>query len=348
MSELDRYDYDLPKHLVAQSPAACRSDARLLVVDRSRNTLEHQHIRDLPEILQRDDCLVINDTRVVPARLVGRRQETGGHWEGLFLSASPDGLWQLMCKTRGKLKPGDTITLLNAAGQEDIRLQLGMKQSDGSWIARPLAADDAFALLDRVGRVPLPPYIRKGEMVASDREHYQTVFAQVPGAVAAPTAGLHFTSTLLAALVERGVELCPLTLHVGPGTFRPIAAETLAAHPMHSEWGCIEQKTIDRIEACRARGGRVAAVGTTSVRVLETAAAEGRLKPFLGYTDLFIRPPYQFRAVDVLLTNFHLPRTTLLVLVRTFGGEELIRRAYDEAIREQYRFYSYGDAMLVL
>jgi len=173
-------------------------------------------------------------------------------------------------------------------------------------------------------------------------------YAQVPGAVAAPTAGLHFTATLLERLAEQGVELCPLTLHVGPGTFRPIKAESLAEHQMHTEWGCIRQETIDRITAVRQRGGRVVAVGTTSVRLLETAASDGELKPFSGDTDLFIRPPYRFRTVDALLTNFHLPRTTLLVLVRTFGGNALIRRAYDEAIREQYRFYSYGDAMLIL
>lgn len=348
MSELDRYDYDLPKNLIAQSPTVCRTDARLLVADRRRNSLEHKHIRDLPEILHQHDCLVINDTRVVPARLVGRRLDTGGHWEGLFLEANPNGLWRVMCKTRGRLKPGDTITLVNAGGQDDVRLQLGAKEDDGTWIARPLAADDAFALLDRVGRVPLPPYIRKGQMVDNDREQYQTVYAQVPGAVAAPTAGLHFTSTLLVRLAEVGVELCALTLHVGPGTFRPITAEALSEHRMHSEWGCVEQRAIDRIEACRASGGRVVAVGTTSVRVLETASAEGELKPFIGHTDLFIRPPYKFRTVDALLTNFHLPRTTLLVLVRTFGGDELIRQAYEEAIRERYRFYSYGDAMLIL
>jgi S-adenosylmethionine:tRNA ribosyltransferase-isomerase len=348
MSELDQYDYDLPKGLIAQSPVVCRSDARLLVVDRGRNSLDHKHIRDLPKILRCGDCLVINDTRVVPARLVGRRHGTGGHWEGLFLEASPDGLWRVMCKTRGKLRPGDTITLINAVGREDVHLELGASQSDGTWIARPLAPEDAFTLLDRVGRVPLPPYIRKGKMVDGDREHYQTVYAQVPGAVAAPTAGLHFTAMLLDRLAEQGVEICPLTLHVGPGTFRPITADTLAAHRMHSEWGCVRQEAVERIAACRRHGGRVVAVGTTSVRLLESAAADGQLKPFVGHTDLFIRPPYQFRTVDALLTNFHLPRTTLLVLVRTFGGDELMRRAYEEAVRKQYRFYSYGDAMLVV
>jgi S-adenosylmethionine:tRNA ribosyltransferase-isomerase len=199
-----------------------------------------------------------------------------------------------------------------------------------------------------VGRVPLPPYIRKGEMVESDREHYQTVYARNPGAVAAPTAGLHFTDALLRRLEAQGVTLARLTLHVGLGTFRPITAATLAEHQMHSEWGSIAQESVDAIAACRGRGGRIVAVGTTSVRVLETAAADGTLRPFTGRTDLFIRPPYQFRAVDAMLTNFHLPRTTLLVLVRTFGGDALMRRAYEEAIREEYRFYSYGDAMLIV
>jgi len=348
MSEMDRYDYDLPKHLIAQSPALCRTDARLLVADRNRRSIEHRFVRDLPELLRRGDCLVINDTRVVPARLVGRRLETGGRWEGLFLEAGPTGVWRVVCKTRGRLVPGETIVLQNASGEDDLRLQLGVKQSDGSWIVRPLASGSAFSLLDRVGRVPLPPYIRKGQMVESDRENYQTVFAQSPGAVAAPTAGLHFTAALLERLTAVGVEVCPLTLHVGLGTFRPIAADALAKHQMHSEWGKIGQEAVDQLERCRRRGGRIVAVGTTSVRLLETAAADGTLKPFEGYTDLFIRPPHQFRAVDVLLTNFHLPRTTLLVLAYTFGGDQLIRQAYDEAIRQQYRFYSYGDAMLIL
>jgi S-adenosylmethionine:tRNA ribosyltransferase-isomerase len=184
-------------------------------------------------------------------------------------------------------------------------------------------------------------------MIGSDREHYQTVYARNPGAVAAPTAGLHFTQSLLRQLLEQRVTICRLTLHIGPGTFRPITSPCLADHRMHSEWGQIGQESVDAIATCRGRGGRVIAVGTTSVRLLETAAAAGTLKPFAGETDLFIRPPYQFRTVDALLTNFHLPRTTLLVLVCTFGGHALIRRAYEEAIREEYRFYSYGDAMLI-
>ena len=348
MSELDQYDYELPAHLIAQSPAACRTDARLMVVDRKRNSIDHKHIRDLPEFLLPGDCLVVNDTRVIPARLVGRRCPTGGHWEGLFLEASPDGLWRILCRTRGRLKPQSTITLVNSVGQDDVALELGAKEADGTWIARPLSTEDTFILLERVGRVPLPPYIRKSEMVETDRQNYQTVYAKTPGAVAAPTAGLHFTSALLDRLEVMGVTICRLTLHVGPGTFRPIKTESLAEHPMHSEWGCIQQEAVDQIHACRSRNGRVVAVGTTSVRLLETAAAKDPLKPFSGHTDLFIRPGYQFRTIDAMLTNFHLPRTTLLVLVCTFGGDLLMRRAYEEAVSQQYRFYSYGDAMLIL
>jgi S-adenosylmethionine:tRNA ribosyltransferase-isomerase len=226
---------------------------------------------------------------------------------------------------------------------------LAAKLPEGVWAAKPESDEEAFAVLERLGRVPLPPYIRKGEMIEADRERYQTVFAKSPGAVAAPTAGLHFTEALLRRIQQRGVTLSRLTLHVGLGTFRPIEAESLDKHQMHSEWGCITPETVQEIEARRRAGGRVVAVGTTCVRLLETATDEaGTLHPFNGQTDLFIRPPYRFRAVDALLTNFHLPRTTLLVLVRTFGGDALIGRAYAEAIREEYRFYSYGDAMLVV
>jgi S-adenosylmethionine:tRNA ribosyltransferase-isomerase len=348
MCDTAQYDYGLPSHLIAQFPVVNRADARLLVVDRSDKSIDHKHIRDLPEILQPDDCLVINDTRVIPARLVGRRETTGGHWEGLFLEVDDKGFWRLLGKTRGRIAPGELITLLSASGQEDIPLELAARQPDGSWIAKPHSSEDVLDLLERVGRVPLPPYIRKGEMIESDREHYQTVYARHPGAVAAPTAGLHFTAGLLRRLQQQGVTIARLTLHVGPGTFRPIAAESLADHRMHSEWGCVGQETVEAISTCRTRGGRVVAVGTTTVRLLETAAADGTLKPFTGQTGLFIRPPYRFRTIDALLTNFHLPRTTLLVLVRTFGGDALIRRSYEEAIRQEYRFYSYGDAMLIL
>jgi S-adenosylmethionine:tRNA ribosyltransferase-isomerase len=348
MSDLDAYHYDLPKQLIAQQPLARRSDARLLVVDRKTGAFAHRHVRDLDEILSPGDCLVANDTRVVPARLVGHRRDTSGHWEGLFLTVDDRGTWQLLCKTRGKLQPGEIITLEDPAARDDVGLRLVTKLDDGVWAARPESAESVWQILDRVGRVPLPPYIRGGEMVDADRQQYQTVFAREPGAVAAPTAGLHFTDDLLRKLAARGITSTYVTLHVGLDTFRPIAVDSLADHPMHSEWGQIGADAVQRILECRQRGGRIVAVGTTSVRVLETAAATGTLQPWSGNTNLFIRPPHTFQAVDALLTNFHLPRTTLLVLVYTFGGAELIRRAYEEAIKQEYRFYSYGDAMLIL
>ncbi|MBN2293726.1 MAG: tRNA preQ1(34) S-adenosylmethionine ribosyltransferase-isomerase QueA [Pirellulales bacterium] len=356
MSELDQYDYELPKELIAQVPLNRREDARLLVADRQRQSIEHRHVRDLPEIIAPADCLVLNDTKVIPARLVGYRTDTGGRWEGLFLDADEKGFWRVMGKTRGKLTAGESITLVNASGHEDVSLRLVDKREEGVWVVKPESDEDTLLLLDRAGRVPLPPYIRKGEMVEADRDSYQTVFARTPGAVAAPTAGLHFTERLLRKLKEQGTTLCRLTLHVGVGTFRPISSDVLSVHKMHSEWGCIDEETALTINDCRKKGGRIVSVGSTSTRLLETAAASSGddfchdmpVHAFSGHTDLFIRPPYTFRAVDVLMTNFHLPKTTLLVLVRTFGGDELIRRAYEEAVGEEYRFYSYGDSMIVV
>lgn len=348
MSDLAQYDYELPRGLIAQLPLSCRSDARLLVVDRKSGTIAHRHVRDLSEMLQPGDRLVLNDTKVVPASLSGVRTATGGRWQGLFLEATEEGLWRLLSRTRGKLRPGETVTLFSDNSREDLQLTLVSQLEDRSWVAKPGVEEDAFVLLDRVGRVPLPHYIRGGQMVAGDRASYQTVYAEKRGAVAAPTAGLHFTESVFKDLSSRKVDTTKVTLHVGLGTFRPITAESLDGHAMHSEWADISSDAVAELLACRQAGGRIVAVGTTAVRVLETAAANGSLQPYRGNTDLFIRPPYEFRGVDALMTNFHLPRTTLLVLVRTFGGDELIRHAYQEAIRDQYRFYSYGDAMLIL
>ena len=347
-SPLDQYDYTLPRELIAQEPLHCRSDARLMLVDRSTSSVSHHYVRDLPDLLRRGDHLVLNDTRVVAASLIGYRTETGGRWQGLFLSATPEGHWRILGKARGKIQAGETITLIDRDARDNFRLRLIEKEDGGVWLAHPEPEEEVFTLLDRVGRVPLPPYIRGGHMIDSDLENYQTVYARQPGAVAAPTAGLHFTEQLLAKIVDRGIEATRATLHVGLGTFKPITADSLDEHAMHSEWAQLTASSVARILTSRADGGRTVAVGTTVVRTLETAGQSGRLAPWEGLTDLFIRPPYEFRMVDVLLTNFHLPRTTLLVLVRTFGGDELIRRAYAEAISEQYRFYSYGDAMLIV
>ncbi len=348
------FDYELPPELVAQEPLRNRADARLMIVDRARGSIDHAHIRDLPEILRAQDRLVLNDTRVVPAQLRGQRIETGGRWQGLFLGQFPDGEWKLLCKTRGHLRAPEPVTLLDRDGRPAAKLWLVERLDDGQWRARLDEPQDAHALLERIGRVPLPPYIRGGNMVDADVERYQTVFARRPGAVAAPTAGLHFTPDLLKLLSQRGVKLSAVTLHVGMGTFRPIAVEDPAQHIMHAEWAELSAAAAREIAQTRQSGGRIVAVGTTVVRTLESVAAAQTeagaselLAPWTGDTRLFIRSPYEFRAVDALLTNFHFPRTTLLLLVQAFGGSELLRQAYAEAVAEQYRFYSYGDAMLI-
>jgi S-adenosylmethionine:tRNA ribosyltransferase-isomerase len=334
--------------LIAQQPLKARKDARLLVVSREAGSIEHSYVRDLPEFLVAGDTLVFNDTRVIPARLVGRRERTGARWTGLFLEADKDGNWQVLSKTRGKLEPGEAIAIVSWDVRQELRLRLLAQLEGGVWAVRPEPMGDALALLEKVGRVPLPPYIRDGEMTEADRETYQTVFAEKPGAVAAPTAGLHFTGDLLSQLKARGVSKEFVTLHVGIGTFRPITAPRLEEHVMHHEWCSLSREVAASLAETRARGGQIVAVGTTVVRTLETAAQSGEIAPYTGTTNLFIRPPYQFRAVDALLTNFHLPKSTLLILVRAFGGSDLIRRAYETAIREGYRFFSYGDAMLIL
>ena len=349
MADADLYDYELPPELIAQQALADRAAARLLVVHRATGTLEHRQIRDLPELLAPGDLVVVNDTRVVPARLIGRRAATGGAWEGLFLRVDETtGLWQILAHTRGRPAIGESVALVDRTGAEGVTLELVGRGLGGTWLVRPSVAGPAEEVLARVGRVPLPGYIRGGDEQHGDLERYQTVFARAAGSAAAPTAGLHFTPDLLAALAARGIGRADATLHVGIDTFRPITAERLDDHPMHTEWCACPEPTAAAIRATKARGGRVVAVGTTAMRTLETAARSGAVSAWSGPTDLFIRPGFSFHAVDCLLTNFHLPRTTLLVLVSTFASRKLIQAAYAEAIRERYRFLSYGDAMLIL
>ena len=348
MGDADLYDYDLPADLVAQEPLASRADARLLVVRRSGGPFEHRHVRDLPEILRPGDLVVVNDTRVVPARLVGRRLRTGGRWEGLFLRVDEaTGAWQLLAQTRGRPQVGERIMLFDRDGGDAVALELVGRAGGGSWLAVPDSTEAVAAILGRIGRVPLPGYIRGGREQAGDRDRYQTVFAARDGSAAAPTAGLHFTDGLLAGLAARGIGRASVTLHVGLDTFRPIAAEQLDDHPMHSEWCECPPQTAAAVREAKARGGRVVAVGTTAVRTLETASGSGTISPWTGPTDLFIKPGFPFRAVDCLLTNFHMPRTTLLVLVSAFATRGLVARGYEEAIRERYRWLSYGDAMFI-
>lgn len=352
MSDLDQYDYELPEELIANHPPVRREDSRMLVVHRDRGEWEHCRITDLPRFLAAGDCLVMNDTRVIPARLFGRRGSTGGRWEGLFLDTTADGNWRLIGQTRGRLLPGETIVLTPAHdsdSREEYQLTLQEREADdGVWIASPESPGDPHEVLSSFGTVPLPPYIRRKLAGDDDWNRYQTVYARRPGAIAAPTAGLHLTDGLLQQLSRQDVARAFVTLHVGIGTFRPISVDSLDAHRMHSEWCELDEPTSTILQNTQQQGRRIVAVGTTSVRVLESAAAGGSLQAWQGETELFIRPPYRFRAVDCLLTNFHLPRSTLLVLISTFAGTDLIRRAYAEAIRERYRFFSYGDAMLIL
>lgn len=365
MSELEDYDYDLPRELIAQEPLANRSDSRLMLVDRASGEIDHYHARDLPEILRAEDILVLNNSRVVPARLVGYRTSTRGRWQGLFLrSDAATGVWEVLTKTRGKLVPGEKLTIQDRNARDGMQLVVVARTDTGNLLVRPeLPAnhvpheDDGQSdlkepadWLERYGRIPLPPYIRDGQMVDADVRNYQTVFAKDRGSVAAPTAGLHFTESLLARIRSAGVAISEVTLHVGLGTFRPIQVDRLADHVMHDEWGSIDAATVNAIRDRRGTGGRCVAVGTTSVRVLESAAAAagGDLAVWSGQTDLFIHPPYQFQVVDALLTNFHLPRSSLLVLVSAFASRELVMKAYRSAIENEYRFYSYGDAMLIV
>lgn len=349
--ELAEYDYRLPAELIAKRPAPRREDARLMIVDRAASAVRHSLIRDLPDVLERGDCLVLNDTRVVPARLFGHRAKTGGKWEGLFLEPTEMGDWRMLSQCRGKLNPEEEIVIHPAHAPdaaERLVLQLVARENDGIWRARPTIPVDPWCALDQFGTVPLPPYIGRNLAESDDLRRYQTVYARERGSVAAPTAGLHFTPELLARCTEKGIEQAFVTLHVGVGTFRPISVERLEAHRMHGEWCEVSADAVLKLAETKRRGSRRIAVGTTTTRALESAARTGLLQTWRGATDLFIRPPYEFRAIDGLLTNFHLPRSTLLVLVCTFAGRGLMLQAYHEAIREQYRFYSYGDAMLIV
>ena len=363
MNEIDEYDYDLPRELIAQDPCSTRSDSRLMLVDRNSGQIEHLHVRDLPDVVKPHDAVIFNNSRVVPARLVGYRKDTGGRWQGLFLRADPEtGVWEVLTKTRGKLKTGERLTVQDRNARDGMELEVVARTEGGNLLVKPHLPDGFVALgttdgrldepadwLEQFGRIPLPPYIRDGQMVDADIEHYQTVFAKHRGSVAAPTAGLHFTDVLLDRLRAMGVFLGEVTLHVGIGTFRPIQVQQLSDHQMHSEWGSLDAATCASVKERRDTGGRCIAVGTTTVRVLESAARQSaELKPWTGETDIFIRPPFEFRAIDGLMTNFHLPRSSLLVLVSAFASRDLALEAYQKAIEQEYRFYSYGDAMLIL
>jgi S-adenosylmethionine:tRNA ribosyltransferase-isomerase len=362
----EELEYTLPDELIATRPAVPRDAARLLVVHRDGDRIEHRHIRDLPEYLQSTDRIVFNTTKVVPARLRGRRSDSGGYVGGLYLDETADGHWRMMLRSNGKLRRGHRIDLLDRQdGSTDFGLEL-LDRDDALWIARRVGTNatmNTLTWLDAVGATPLPPYILHARQVkqtvvddAHDRAWYQTVFADEAqaGSVAAPTASLHFTDGLLGAIAASGVQRLDITLHVGPGTFKPITTETLADHVMHEEWYRVPEATVDGLVAAQHEAARILAVGTTAVRTLESLpsmddlavrAAGGAIE---GRTDLMIAPPYDFRYVGALLTNFHLPRSTLLALVAALVGLDRLKAIYAIAVQQRYRFYSYGDAMLIL
>lgn len=346
------YDYDLPSDLVAHRPLAQRDGSRLMVLEGEKE-ISHRVFSDLPAYLNPGDCLVLNDSRVMPARLMGRKAGTGGSVECLLLGPAGGGLWRVLVKPGRHARPGQRI--LFADGR--LEAQVEGVEAEGT---RLLAFDhqgDFMALIDEIGEVPLPPYIHEK---LDDPDRYQTVYAEEKGSAAAPTAGLHFTRDLLDQIRERGVHLAPLTLHVGLGTFRPVKEKLITGHVMHREYFSLPQNSVETILKARAGGGRIIAVGTTSCRVLESVAhRHGRLEgvdpgpssllwPARGETDLFIYPGFEFKVVDGLLTNFHLPESTLLMLVSALMGRERIMEAYREAVKEAYRFFSFGDAMLLM
>lgn len=355
------FDYYLPEELIAQTPIEPRDAARLMVIERASGQIQHRRFRDLLELLHPGDILVVNDSRVIAARLFARKA-SGGQVELLLLRRLDDRRWEALVGGR-RVRPGTRLRLLTEGSPAEVRVLEDLGEARRV-VEFDRATEDGW--LDRVGQVPLPPYIH---LPLADRERYQTVYSRERGSAAAPTAGLHFTPDLLLELRARGVHIEAVTLHIGLDTFKPVTAEEVSEHTLHSEWASLSPEAAQRINQARLAGGRVVAVGTTAVRTLETAAlrsagVSGSLRAasqfevhacpwqpvaaFEGPTDLFIYPGFRFRVVDAMLTNFHLPRSSLLMLVSAFGGQELIRRAYQVAIEQRYRFYSFGDAMLIL
>ena len=346
----DELDYHLPAELIAQQPIHVRSRSRLLVLNRSDGALADSRFDRIGDYLSAGDCLVLNDTKVLPARFFGRRS-TGGKLAGLFLAETAGAVWQVMLKGAGKLKKGEKIYLADKKGRDFCEAEVVDKSKEGRCRLKPATDTHWPAILERIGFPPLPPYIKRGKdarQARTDRTRYQTVYARQAGAVAAPTAGLHFTKPLIEQLKKAGICFAYVTLHVGPGTFKPITTEDLQEHEMERERFEIDADNAGLINASREKGGRIIAVGTTVVRVLETIATGRHTRAISGETTLFITPGHKFRLVDAMVTNFHLPRSTLLALVGAFAGMEAILAGYRHAVEQQYRFYSYGDAMLIL
>lgn len=340
MTTKDFY-YELPQELIAQTPLKDRTASRLLVLDRKSGEIEHRRFRDITEYLRPGDCLVMNNTRVIPARLYGVKEDTGGKIEFLLLKRIDLDTWEIILKPGKRGIKGARFVF----GDGALRAEITDVKPDGNRIVRFEYEGVWEELLDKLGEMPLPPYIKEK---LTDKERYQTVYSKIEGSAAAPTAGLHFTEELLEKIKDMGVNTAYLTLHVGLGTFRPVSVENVEEHVMHSEYYEINEETAELINRTRENGGRIVAVGTTSVRTLETAAdGDGRLKAESGNTDIFIYPGYKFKAVDALITNFHLPESTLLMLISAFAGKDKVFKAYEEAVKDKYRFFSFGDAMFI-
>ena len=342
MKKSDFY-YNLPEELIAQTPVTPRDHSRLMVVDRKSGAITHRHFYNLCDILQKGDLLVMNDSRVLPARLYGEKVDNGTFIEFLLLEQKRDKLWEIICRPGKKAKVGTKFSF----GGGKLLAEVVEVKPDGNRIVQFSCDGNFYTVLDEIGQMPLPPYITKK---LEDKERYQTVYSRELGSAAAPTAGLHFTKEMLQALREKGVETAFVTLHVGLGTFRPVKEDDGLQHKMHSEHYHLPQETVDKILQTKQNGGRVIAVGTTSCRTLEAVATEhdGKLVAADGYTDIFIYPGYQFKVLDGLVTNFHLPESTLIMLVSALLGYEKTMHAYDVAVKERYRFFSFGDAMCIL
>lgn len=335
------YDYDLPEELIAQDPLEDRSSSRLMVLDRQTGDVEHQHFTDILEYLHPGDCLVINNTKVIPARLFGVKEDTQAKIEVLLLKRKENDIWETLVKPGKKAKPGTKLVF----GDGLLTAEVVDVVEEGNRLIQ-FHYDGIFEeILDQLGQMPLPPYITHQ---LKDKNRYQTVYAKYDGSAAAPTAGLHFTKELLQKVKDMGVDIAEVTLHVGLGTFRPVKVENVLDHHMHSEFYMVSQEAADKINRAKESGHRVIAVGTTSTRTLEAAADEnGRLHETSGWTEIFIYPGYQFKVIDALITNFHLPQSTLVMLVSALAGREHVLHAYEIAVKERYRFFSFGDAMLI-
>ncbi len=338
------FDYHLPEELIAQYPLLERDHSRLMVLNRDTNDIQHTTFAQLPEFLSPGDLMVLNNTKVIPARLIGRKERSGGKVEVFLLSPRGQGLWEALVKRSSRTDSGTKVIF----GDGRLVAKILGKTEAGGRLVQFEHNGDLGGLIEEFGRPPLPPYIKR-EVDNSDKERYQTIYAKEKGAVAAPTAGLHFTEALFARMKARDIKTVELMLHVGLGTFQPVRAETVEDHDLHSEEFEITPESAQQINATRGSGGKIVAVGTTSVRAIESSAErDGTVLPRSGSTNIFIYPGYRFRAVDALVTNFHLPKSTLLMLVSAFAGREFVMEAYREAVTRKYRFYSYGDAMLIL